>query len=334
MGISTGELLEIEIVPLECRYREPFVISRETFEVDRFFELQLRDRDGFIGRAEASGIRYAKETVGSMRAQIEAVAPRLRGNIEREQIQRLLPHGGARNALDVALWDLEAKRTGIDPFTRAGTTPAPVASARTIGIRTLDEYAAAARTFAGFDCLKVKVDAREPIAAVEAVRADAPGVRLIVDPNQAWSLDLLKEVAPEMARFGVDLIEQPIAIGQEEGLEGWRCPVPLAADELIHDVDDLAKAVGRFQVINIKLDKAGGLTAALELADAAEALGFALMVGCMGGTSLAMAPGMVVAQRCRFVDLDAPLLLTHDRADGFIYVDGRVAEPYRPALWG
>ena len=159
-------------------------------------------------------------------------------------------------------------------------------------------------------------------------------MRLIVDPNQAWSVDLLKIVAPEMARLGVDLLEQPIPVGHEAGLDGWASPVPLAADELIHDAADLHKAKRRFQVINIKLDKSGGLTAALALADAAERAGFGLMIGCMGGTSLAMAPGMIVAQRCQFIDLDGPLFLIEDRPEGFRYADGRVAEPYRPALWG
>ena len=207
-------------------------------------------------------------------------------------------------------------------------------SACTLGIRSLEAYEEAARRLADFAVLKIKVDGREPLAALAAVRRGAPNPALIVDPNQAWSVADLKDLAPVMAGYGVALLEHPIPVGAEAGLDGWTCPVPLCADELVDTEADLAKARGRFDVVNIKLDKAGGLTAALRLADAAASQGFRLMVGCMAGSSLAMAPAMVLAQRCAFVDLDGPLLQAEDAENGFVYAAGRVAAPHIPALWG
>lgn len=174
----------------------------------------------------------------------------------------------------------------------------------------------------------------DPIAAIRAVRRGNPTARLIVDPNQSWSATQLRDVSDEMRLLGVVLIEQPIPVGSEAGLEEWSPPVPLCADELVEHEEDLPKAQGRFSFINIKLDKAGGLTAALRLADAAKARGFGLMVGCMAGSSLSMAPAMVLAQRCDFVDLDGPLLQSNDIENGFHYEEGVVVRPYKPELWG
>lgn len=327
-------LLDIAVVPVSHPYHEPFVISRGTIIEEKTIEVTLTGADGHVGRGEASGISYERETPETMMMQIAAVEDRIRTGIDQNALLSLLPIGGARNAIDAALWDIEAKRSGIDPFTRANVSAAPVATGLTIGIRSLDGYAERARAAARSDCIKIKVGGDDPVAAVEAVRANAPDVRLIVDPNQAWSVADLKRYAPEMARLGVNLLEQPIAVGEEAGLDGYRCPVMLAADELIHDASDLRRAQGRFDVINIKLDKSGGLTAGIALADAALAMGFDLMIGCMGGTSLAMAPAMVIAQRCRFIDLDGPLMLDSDCPHGFAYVDGRVANPHQPLLWG
>lgn len=313
---------------------EPFEIAREVQTVQETLQLRLTDSAGVVARAEACGVSYEGETPESMAAQVAAVVDRLDDGMTRDALLGLLPAGGARMAVDSALWDLEAKRGGPDPFSAAGVEKRPVTSAMTIGIRTLAAYRETAERLADYPLIKVKVNADRPLAAIEAVRAGAPDARLIADANQSWSVEQLKELAPRLADLGVALIEQPIAVGQEPGLDGWNSPVPVCADELVQDLPDLARARGRFQAVNIKLDKTGGLTAALRLADAAEAEGFQLMVGCMAGSSLSMAPAMVLAQRCAFVDLDGPLLAAEDIEHGFAYVNGTVERPHRPELWG
>ncbi|MFZ4604524.1 MAG: enolase C-terminal domain-like protein, partial [Caulobacterales bacterium] len=274
--------LAIESWAQTFRLAEPFVISSGAQTDQPTFQVRLTDESGRVGRGEACGASD-DETPGSMIAAIESVRARLAQPIDREALLDVLPPGGARFAVDSALWDLEAKQGLGDPFTRSGLKPGPVTSDQTIGIRSLDEYAAAARALADYRDIKVKVGADDPIAALAAVRREAPRSRLIVDPNQAWSVDQLQRLVPELLALDVALIEQPIPVGAERELDGFRAPIPLCADELIHDVRDLDRAQGRFQVINIKLDKAGGLTNALKLADEAEARGFQLMVGCMNG---------------------------------------------------
>ena len=313
---------------------EPFVISRGPIDVVRVVEVALTADDGATGLGEGHGVDYAGESPETMTAQIEAVRGAVEAGADRHTLRDLLPPGGARFALDAALLDLAAKREGKSPFGVFGVSADAVTTAYTIGIRSNEAFEAAARERAGCAVLKVKVDAADPIGAVEAVRRGAPNAALIVDPNQAWSIAMLKALAPRMAELGVVLLEQPIAVGDEAGLDGLVLPVPLCADELLNDESDLDKIVGRFDYANIKLDKVGGLTAAMRLADACQARGLGLMVGCMGGSSLSMAPGMVLAQRCRFVDLDGPLFLTADRNPGFVYRDGVVARSHDPAVWG
>lgn len=312
----------------------PLEIARGQLTCQPTVQLILADEAGRMGRGEACGIPYKGETPAGMIADIEAVRGAVEAGIDREALLGLLPAGGARMALDSALWDLEAKQGHGDPFRRNSLAPQPVSSAFTIGIRSLKAYAETARSLSGFALLKVKVDAGDPVGAVRAVRAGAPNARLIVDSNQSWSVDRLKRLAGPMADLGVNLLEQPIPVGAEAGLDDWTSPVPLCADELIDTEADLDRAAGRFQFVNIKLDKAGGLTAALRLADAAEARGMGLMVGCMLGSSLSMAPAMVLAQRCTFVDLDGPMMHSADVPHGFHYVDGVVEQPHDPALWG
>lgn len=326
--------LTLECWPYHWPLHEPLMIARGAILDQQTIQVRLTDASGAVGRGEGCGIVYQGETPASMIAEIEAHRPAIEAGITRTALLDLLPKGGARMALDAALWDLEAKRDGIDPYRAAGVSPQPIASAFTIGIRDLAGYEEAARARSGFALLKVKVAGDDPIAAVRAVRRGAPGARLIVDANQAWSVDALKTFAPAMAELGVALLEQPIPVGAEEELHGWTSPVPLCADELVDGVADLDRAAGRFQVVNIKLDKAGGLTAALALADEVEARGMALMVGCMLGSSLSMAPAMVLAQRCRFVDLDGPMLHSEDQPDHYVYVDGRVDHPHQPLIWG
>lgn len=314
--------------------REPFAISRGVKNDQPTIQVRLTDSKGNAGRGEACGITYQGETPESMRREIENVSAAFKGGITREGLLDILPAGGARFALDSALWDLESKRDGTNPFAVAGVEAAPVVVDQTIGIRALADYETAARKSAKHAILKLKVDASDPIACIANARRGAPESRFIVDPNQSWTVEMVKALGPRLKELGVALLEQPIALGEEAGLDGHVPPVPLCADELIDTAADLAKAHGRFQYVNIKLDKCGGLTAGLALADLAEAQGFGLMVGCMAGSSLAMAPGMVIAQRCAFVDLDGPLLHSEDHEHGFTYIDGVVAQPYNPKLWG
>ncbi|MGR3715302.1 MAG: dipeptide epimerase [Thermohalobaculum sp.] len=315
------------------RMREPFAISRGVMECQPVIIATLTDAAGHRGWGEACGVDYAGETPETMEAQIEAVRRDIEAGIGREALLDLLPAGGARLAIDAALWDLEAKVSGTCAFATAGVGRAPVVTAFTIGIRDVPGYAAAARARASYPLLKVKVGRDGALAAIEAVHREAPASRLIVDPNQAWAPEDLPRLAGALRDLNVVMLEQPVPVGAEAALASIDCQVTLCADELINDEADLSRARGRFGVINIKLDKAGGLTAALRLADAAEAMGFGLMVGCMAGSSLSMAPAMVLAQRCRFVDLDGPLLQAEDFVDGLRYADGTVFPPER-AFWG
>lgn len=296
--------------------------------------VSITDEAGRTGRGEGYGVTYAGESLASMAVQIDQARAAVEAGASRRALLELLPAGGARCAIDAALWDLEAKQASCSAFALAGAAaPAPVRTAYTIGIRAIDAYEAAAAAHADHALLKIKVDSRRPLEAVAAVRRGAPDAALIVDPNQAWSVETLKALAAPLADLGVVLLEQPIRVGDEPGLDGYRCPIRLCADELIQDLGDLALARGRFDVINIKLDKTGGLTQALALAGAARAQGFGLMVGCMGGSSLSMAPAMVLAQQCEFADLDGPLLLAADWPGGLVYRGGVIEIPQR-SFWG
>jgi len=313
---------------------EPFAISRGVSTVTETVIVTLIDEKGLKGRGEGCGVNYAGETPQSMLEQISQARHQVEAGATREQLLALMPPGGARCAIDSALWDLEAKQTGLSAFRRAGIdAPRPVSTAYTIGIRSIEAYETAAAARADYQVLKIKVDQADPIAAIAAARRGAPNPAFIVDPNQAWSVGTLKVLVPKLADLGVVLLEQPIKVGEEHELDGYHCPIRLCADELIQDTSDLHKAKGRFDVVNIKLDKAGGLTEGLRLADAALSAGFELMVGCMAGSSLSMAPGMVLAQRCAFVDLDGPLLQSEDWPDGMSYRDG-IIQPPRPSFWG
>jgi L-Ala-D/L-Glu epimerase len=312
--------------------REAFTISRGT-ETNAEVIIVTIERAGRVGRGEAMGVGYQGETIAGLLAQIESVRGELESGIDRQRLRKVLPKGGARNAIDAALWDLEAKESGIDVWERAGVTAGPVTTNVTIGIRSLEDTARRARELAGYPWIKIKVTADRVIETVEAVRREAPRPKLVVDANQAWTLARLREVVPELVRLRVELIEQPLRVGADSELTGYSSPIPLCADEALEDVADLPNLVGRYQFVNIKLDKTGGLTTALELATQAHDAGFGLMVGCMLGSSLSMAPAMVLARRCTIVDLDGPLLQAEDCPDGIVYERG-VMRPFTPALWG
>jgi L-alanine-DL-glutamate epimerase-like enolase superfamily enzyme len=287
-----------------------------------------------VGRGEGEGIYYRDETPAVMAAQVESVAGRIEAGAGRLDLLDLLPPGGARNAVDAALWDLEAKRSGRRVWELAFLAPRPLTTVMTIGIEeTPEAMAAKAAAMAAHALLKVKLDDYEPVRRLEAIRAARPDARLVVDANQGWTFAQLCEVAPRLRELGVEMIEQPLPRGGDEALEGYESPVPLSGDESCVDITELDAAARRYAMINIKLDKCGGLTAGLQLAAGARERGLGLMVGNMGGSSLAMAPAFVLGLACDFHDLDGPLLLRRDRPFGLTYDHG-VVEPPDARLWG
>jgi L-alanine-DL-glutamate epimerase-like enolase superfamily enzyme len=285
----------------------------------------------FTGRGEGTPYPRYGETPEGVLAEIEAA----RGVIEAGgDVQAAMRPGAARNAVDCALWDLQAKREGRRAFEILGLKRLePLKTAYTLSLAEPAAMAEQARANARRPLLKLKIGGPGDLDRVEAVRAAAPKSRLIVDANEGLSFDALKRLAPEFDRLGVKLIEQPLKAEEDEALEGYAGPVPLCADESLHTRTELARCARRYQVANIKLDKAGGLTEALALKAEARAAGMQIMVGCMVATSLAMAPALIVAQGAAFVDLDGALLLAKDRDPGLTYV-GSMIEPPPAALWG
>ena len=311
-----------------------FRISRRSATETDVVVVEL-EQDGVIGRGECGpNVRYG-ESAGSVTAQLEAVRSAVESGIGRAAAQALLPHGAARNALDCALWDLEAKSTNTPVWKLAGKNqPAPLVTAFTLSIDTPENLLTAAEAVADRPMLKIKLAGDEhDLTRIRAVSAAAQGARLIVDANEALTIEKLDYLAPRFALLRVDLIEQPLPAGRDEDLRGYSSTVPLCADESLHDRDSLDDLAGKYQAVNIKLDKAGGLTEALATADAARARGLKLMVGCMLGTSLAMAPAMLVAQDASWIDLDGAWLLAKDREHAIHYGNGMMYPP-DPALWG
>ena len=285
---------------------------------------------GFVGRGESVPYaRYGESLDGSM-AEIEAVRARVEAGVTREALQGLLKAGAARNAVDCALWDLEAKRSGIPAWQAAGLKRLdPLKTAYTLSLDTPEAMGAQAAANARRPLLKLKIGGAHDIDRVEAVRDHAPKARLIVDGNEGLSFDDLVRIAPDLDRLGVKLIEQPMKVGEDEQLKGYDCPVPLCADESLHTREELDRCAALYAYVNIKLDKTGGLTEALALKQAAKDKGLGIMVGCMVATSLSMAPAMLVAQGADFVDLDGPLLLARDREHG-LEITGSILAPPRP----
>jgi L-Ala-D/L-Glu epimerase len=316
-------------------YKVPFRVSRGAEAALDVVVVTLTDGHGHVGRGEAAGVDYDGETVPLLCAQLEAVRPAIeRGMGAAIELATLLAPGGARNAVDCALWDLTAKQRGVRVWELANLpNPRPLITSITLGMDTDAAVAAGARRFAGWPLIKVKVDGERPLEPVRLVHAACPAAGLIVDPNQAWSAGLLNRLAPELKSLGVVLIEQPVPRGEDETLREYSGAIRLAADESVADRAGLTRVKDLYQVINVKLDKSGGLTEALALAREARALGLQVMVGCMAGTSLAMAPGMVVGQLAEFVDLDGPLLHSADREHGIQYDLGVMGLP-SGELWG
>ncbi len=291
--------------------------------------------DGLVrGRGECVPYGRYNETIEGVVATIADLAPEVARGLDRAALQGMLPPGAARNALDCALWDLAAKRAGQPVHELLGlASPGPRVTAYTISLDTPAAMAVAAAKAASRPLLKVKLGRSGDAARIAAVRAAAPRSELIVDANEGWSAEDLADNLAACAAAGVTLVEQPLPADADDALARVPHPIPICADESVHDRASLAKLVGKYEAINLKLDKTGGLTEALAVADQAEHQGFALMVGCMISTSLAIAPAVLLAQRARVVDLDGALLLARDRPDGLRYDDARVFPPSR-ALWG
>ncbi|WP_163849917.1 N-acetyl-D-Glu racemase DgcA [Pseudooceanicola aestuarii] len=321
--------MEIEITRDVFRLAQVFRISRGAREAAEVLTVRLRD-----GAHEGWGecVPYARygETLDSVTAQIEALG----GVTDRAALQAALPGGAARNALDCALWDLEAKRAGKRAWELAGLkVPGPEITAFTLSLDTPEVMEREAAKHAHRPLLKIKLGTPDDMARLEAVRRGAPEARIIVDANEGWSAEIYAELAPHLVRLGVALVEQPLPAGDDAALEGMDRPVPVCADESCHDRDSLPGLKGKYDVVNIKLDKTGGLTEALALRDAALEQGFRVMVGCMVGSSLAMAPAVLVAQGAMITDLDGPLLLAEDR-DVPLTFDAQGVHPAPAALWG
>lgn len=292
------------------------------------------EQDGFVGRGEALGVYYRDETPESMTRQLEEVSTDIAAGADRQQLLGMLPPGGARLAADAALWDLEAQLTGRSAWSMAGVEAKPVETVFTIGLEdTPEQMAEKATAAADISLFKVKLSNDRPAERIAAIRKARPDVRMVVDVNQGWTFAELQRYAPELKELGVSMIEQPLPRGADAELEGSEPPLPICGDESCLHLGELEEAARRYQMINIKLDKTGGLTHGLELARAARDKGLGLMVGCMGGTSLAMAPHHIIAQLCDLVDIDGPLLVRNDRPGGLHYNKGIVTLPERP-FWG
>ncbi|HEX3466725.1 MAG TPA: N-acetyl-D-Glu racemase DgcA [Candidatus Elarobacter sp.] len=320
---------EIERWPL----RRAFKITGYAFTESEVLVVELRDGE-LRGRGECAGVYYNDDTPERARAQVLAAAGAIRAGITREELLGVLPPGGARNAVDCALWDLEAKQQRRPAWQIAGLQPPrPVMTTMTIGADEPATMAEHAREYARARAIKLKLTGDELDAErVRAVRTARPDVWLGVDANQGFTRESLSALLPALVEARVELVEQPFPRDRDELMDGLRSPIPVAADESAQDIGDLDRLAGRFDVINIKLDKCGGLTRGLAMAAAARERGMRVMVGCMNGTSLAMAPGTLLGQLCDVVDLDGPLILSSDREPPVSYDDGYVSAP--EALWG
>jgi L-alanine-DL-glutamate epimerase-like enolase superfamily enzyme len=310
-----------------------FTISRGTKTTAEVVVLEISD-GAHSGRAEC--VPYARygESMDGVLAQLADLNGKLAGDVSPADAQSALPAGAARNALDCALWDLTAKRFGQRVWTLAEEpVPEPVTTAYTLSLDTPENMGAAARASAHRPLIKLKLAGDGDLERVSAVRENAPDATLIVDANEGWRVDQVEHMAAALARLGVAMVEQPLRVGEDDILGELSHPLPFCADESCHTREGLERLAGRYEFINIKLDKAGGLTESLALRDAGLAAGFRVMVGCMMGTSLGMAPAFLIAQGAEFVDLDGPLWMAQDRKPGLRY-DGSIVSAPDAALWG
>lgn len=326
-------MIDLKVSSESWPIRGSFTISRGSKTSADVVVVELT-ADGKTGRGEAVPYTRYGETMEGVLADIEALRPRLAQGLDRLGLQEVLPPGAARNAVDCAFWDLEAKQAGHRYWELIGAAePGPVTTAYTLSLDTVENMAKSAAANAARPLLKLKLAGPEDMARVAAVREQAPESRIVVDANEGWSAADYAQLAPQLAVLGVQMIEQPLPAGEDQALAGMKRPVPVCADESCHDTATLAALKGRYDMVNIKLDKAGGLTEALKLKAAAQAEGFGIMVGCMLATSLAMAPAVILAQGAPVVDLDGPLLLAKDRAPA-LQIEDSLIHPPEAALWG
>jgi L-alanine-DL-glutamate epimerase-like enolase superfamily enzyme len=312
----------------------PFRISRGTKTAAEVVTVHIA-QDGMTGRGECVPYPRYGETVDGTIAAIEAVRGEVQTGAGRQELLRLMPAGAARNAVDCALWDLEARLAGSDVATMLGLERPlrPIATAMTVGLDTPERMGVAAAALADVPLIKVKVDRSDPAAQLRAVRAAAPLPRVIVDPNESWTIDDVRSLQQLLVELRVDLLEQPLPAGNDSALAGFVSAIPIAADESVHEAANLGSLPDGYGVVNIKLDKAGGLTAALDLAQEARRRGLGVMTGCMICSSLSIAPALMIAVDSAFADLDGPLWLAQDRDGGVSCTDGMLSPP-QPGFWG
>lgn len=321
--------IAVSVRPVSHPLKAPFRISRGVKTTADVVEVLAR-ADGHVGRGESVPYGRYGETVDSVLAQL---APALASS-EPEAACAALPPGAARNALDLALWDLRAKRTGVSVAQATGLpVPSALVTAVTVSLDTPEAMGAAARAVADAPLIKVKLSAEDPAARLRAVAAAAPGSRFIVDPNEGWTFDILRDLKPLLADLPIALVEQPLPADADQALEGWDPPFTVCADESVHVGGDLTALRGRYQAVNLKLDKTGGLTEAVAMLRSAKALGFQLMTGCMVASSLGVAPALHLAGACDFADLDGPWWLATDHPGGLRVERGRITPP-KPGFWG
>jgi L-alanine-DL-glutamate epimerase-like enolase superfamily enzyme len=324
--------MQIEAREEVWQLKETFRISRGSRTEAQVVIVTISDGQ-YIGRGEGVPIRRYNQTSESVLTEIETV--KREKNLDRKKLRELLPAGAARNAVDCALWDLEAKRSGKRVWELAGIPMVNhVHTAFTVSLDRPEKMAASATAAVKAPILKLKLGGDDvDLARVEAVRAAAPSARIVIDANESWSPKHFRGVSPMLAKLGVELVEQPFPADSDEILETLDHPIPVCADESCHTAADLPRLKNRYEMINVKLDKTGGLTEALRLCEKARANEFKLLIGCMVGTSLSMAPARILASAADYVDLDGPLLLSRDRDHGIRYEQGKVDLPSRE-LWG
>ena len=310
----------------------PFVTAGETVNHIDVLHVML-EHEGFTGRAETMGVDYFGETVESLEAELSALDPVTVAGLDRQMLQTLLPPGGSRNGLDCALWDLEAKQTSGGVAALTGIAMAPLHTLFTLSLDDPDAMARRAYEVPQLTRLKLKLNAQEPLDCLQAIREARPDAQLVIDANGSWTPEVMMAVGDGLARYNVALLEQPLSYGDDGALENLRYPVPLCADESCQSSADLEAVADRYDAINVKLDKCGGLTDALAIREWCQRHGKRIMVGNMLGSSLAMAPALVVAQGADFVDLDGPLWQRADVAPALSIESGCI-QPSEPALWG
>lgn len=322
--------IHIEAWPLAGAFR----ISRGTRKVSDVLMVEVNDGN-YVGRGECFPYARYGEDIDSVQKQLNSVRSEIEHGLDRQALLNILAPGAARNAVDCALWDLEAKRAGVRVWDLADLpAPEPVTTVYTLGVDEPAIMGERARENSDRPRLKLKMTGDgADLERVRNIHKNAPNARLVVDANEGWTIEQYLEYAPQFKELGVEMIEQPLPSTDDEQLSGVDRPIPVCADESCHDRTTLKSLVGKYDMINIKLDKTGGLTEALNLRDAALKQGLSIMVGCMIGTSLAMAPGILVAQEAAIVDLDGPLLLAEDRAPGLSFT-GSIIHPPETRLWG